>query len=99
MLCEVENEVEMDNKTQIRKILSECLDYTIGPDEITRDLSITNDLQVDSIIYIQFVVMIEEYFHIEIPDDKLEFSIYANYGDIESMIVDLIKQNSADESR
>lgn len=80
----------MDKRIQIREILAECMDGVVPIEDINPELDLIDELHMDSIIYIQFIVMIEDVFNIEIPDDKLEYTVYNCYGELEDMIVSCI---------
>lgn len=45
--------------------------YKINIDTITRELNFQNDLALNSLQLVEYVVAIEDYFNIEIPDNML----------------------------
>lgn len=62
----------MENKNmfnEVAKLISEK--YNIDIDTITRDLNFQNDLALNSLQLVEYVVAIEDHFNIEIPDNML----------------------------
>ncbi len=45
--------------------------YKLNISSITRELNFKNDLALNSLQLVEYVVMIEDYFNIEIPDNML----------------------------
>jgi acyl carrier protein len=58
-----------------------------GSGDIRPEIKVVDDLHLDSIVYILLVVMVEEAFGIEIPDEKLSYDLYKSYGDMEDMSI------------
>ena len=67
---------------KVREILCEQLDC--DPDDITLDTNIIEDLNVDSLDLVDFVMSLEDEFDKEIPDEDLEG--IKTIGDIVSYI-------------
>ena len=77
-----------ENEVIMRKKILQCLEE-IGciVDEETEDLS---EIIVDSVMYISFIVEIEELFCIEIPDEYLAQDNLMSVSDICVLVDDLI---------
>lgn len=82
----------MDNTIKIRNILSECLQGGITPEKINPDMDLNLDLNIDSIIFIEWLITIEEKFDIIIPDEQLDYAQYTLYGDLEKMVLQLVDE-------
>lgn len=87
----------MDNAIKIRNILSECLQGGIAPEEINPDMDLNLDLNLDSIIFIEWLIAIEERFDIIIPDEQLDYTQYTLYGDLEKMVLQLVDEKKKTE--
>ena len=74
----------------IKEIMSECLDGSVNPWEINAEMDIIDELHLDSIVFIQFIIMIEERFEIIVPEEVLNYSVYSKYDELENMIIGLI---------
>ncbi len=55
---------------KLRQIIAEVL--SVDPEELTENTTFVEDLCADSLDIYQIVMEIEETFHIEIPEEKLE---------------------------
>ena len=80
----------MNIQDEVRKIIAESLN--IDSEILSNDIKLIDDLEVDSIAFIQLVVEAEDEFGIEFPDDKLDFSSFITVADIESTILKLIDE-------
>ena len=83
--------VNEENKKKIREIVAQCLDNMIAPWDLTDDTQLISDLHFDSIIYISFIVMIEDQFNITIPNEGLSIVNFTTYGEMENMILSVIE--------
>lgn len=54
----------------IIRMLAETLE--ISPEEITPDLEVNVDLQLDSLQLYEFVIAIEEFYNVRLPDELLD---------------------------
>lgn len=61
--------------------------YKINIDTITRNLNFQNDLALNSLQLVEYIVAIEDHFNVEIPDNRL-FKINT-LGDL----VDFLEEN------
>lgn len=52
------------------RMLAETLE--ISPEEITPDLEVNVDLQLDSLQLYEFVIAIEEFYNVRLPDELLD---------------------------
>ncbi len=59
-----------DTFDRIKKIIIEILD--IDASKITEEASLAEDLNIDSLDYVEFIMALEEQFEIEIPDEDVE---------------------------
>lgn len=62
----------MENKNifnEVAKLISER--YNLNIESITRDLNFQNDLALNSLQLVEYVVAIEDHFNVEIPDNRL----------------------------
>ena len=57
----------------IRNILID--DYSVEPDALTADSTLSGDLELDSIELVEFGMTLEETFGVEIPDDAVTASM------------------------
>lgn len=83
--------VNEENKKKIREVVVQCLDNMIAPWDLTDDTQLISDLHFDSIIYISFIVMIEDQFNITIPNEGLSIVNFTTYGEMENMILSVIE--------
>lgn len=59
-----------DTFDRIKKIMTEISD--ISAEKITPEASFTEDLNIDSLDNVEFIMALEEQFEIEIPDEDAE---------------------------
>ena len=71
----------------IKKILVECLNNEISTKDLQSNTELVNELNLNSLIYVEFIVRVEDYFKIEISDDYLDMSKYVTYGDLEEVLL------------
>lgn len=83
--------INEENKKKIREVVAQCLDNTIAPWDLTDDTQLISDLHFDSIVYISFIVMIEDQFNITIPNEGLSIVNFTTYGEMENMILSVIE--------
>lgn len=57
----------------------------IGPEQLTPDLSLTEDLNLDSLAGMELSMSLEEKYSITITDDELES--VTTYGELEQMVL------------
>ncbi len=69
---------------KIREIISEELDIDI--DKITKDSSLVEDFDADSLDVVDIVMSIEDEFGVEIPDDAAEQ--FKTVGDVAKFVED-----------
>lgn len=63
-----------DTKERLRKVLVEALDLQREPDTIP-DTNLVNELGLDSINTIEFLIWVESEFHVEIADEDLSVDL------------------------
>lgn len=63
----------MEFENEIRKILAKAVNLTESIDRIAPDTNLT-DVGVDSLVFIQIVIEIENHFAIEFPDNNLSIA-------------------------
>ena len=80
----------------IRKIVSDIvLEYiyvNIEDSDIKDETELVADLNIDSIIYIQIVVNVEERFGIEFDDDMLDMMTITTFGKLWTGVNDIISR-------
>lgn len=59
-----------DTFDRIKKVVAEILD--IDENKINQDTSFADDLNIDSLDSVEFIMALEEQFEIEIPDEDAE---------------------------
>lgn len=59
-----------DTFDRIKKVVAEILD--IEENKITQETSFADDLNIDSLDSVEFIMALEEQFEIEIPDEDAE---------------------------
>lgn len=57
-------------KDNVIRMLAETID--VFPEEITPDLEVNVDLQLDSLELYEFVISIEDFYNIRLPDELLD---------------------------
>lgn len=60
------------------------------------EINIFNDLNYDSIQFIQLIVQIEETFNIEIPDDMLHMEIFSTISQITCIVENILNNTGED---
>lgn len=81
----------MESRPNIKEGIVVCLD-NIGV--IVNDLNLRDDLNKflpDSISYISFIVELEQYFDIEIPDEYLVDQSIQNFEDIKLVLEEVVE--------
>ncbi|MCR5012204.1 MAG: acyl carrier protein [Lachnospiraceae bacterium] len=74
---------------KITEILSELTECSVPPEEITRDTKLVADLDLSSFDVVNAIVMFEDEFNIEIPDDKI--ADLETVGDVEDFLEELTR--------
>lgn len=69
------------------KIISNITQCSYQNYEAIRELSLINDLQFDSLRFVELIVDIEMEFNIEIIDDDIDIDKLDNLKSIEAMII------------
>lgn len=69
-------------RTRIHTIVADQLG--LDPREVTENASILEDLGADSLDVVEMVMMIEEAFDLEIPDEEIE--VMRTIGDVERYV-------------
>ena len=82
----------MEKREKIKAILNECLLDCDVINNVATETDVVNNLNFDSITFIQFIIMIEDEFNCVIKDDDLNYLKYCTYGDLESMILSYIEK-------
>ena len=70
---------------QVRSILVEV--FGVDPNKVTPEANLQNDLRLDSLGIIEFIVEIEDGFGIQIPDDQIDR--FQTVGNAVNVIQDL----------
>ena len=78
------NQKEIQNK--LLKIISNITQSSYSNYETIRKLSLTNDLQFDSLKFVELIVEIETEFSIEIIDEDIDIDKLDNLENIEAII-------------
>ncbi|MCR5210212.1 MAG: acyl carrier protein [Lachnospiraceae bacterium] len=73
---------------KIVNILVELTENSVSPEDISRDTKLVSDLDLTSLDVVNAVVMFEDEFDVQIPDDKI--ADLETVGDIEEYLKDLI---------
>lgn len=80
----------MEDKTAFRikisKILGEILGHTISQSQLTDDTDLIDDLGLNSLDFLQFILKIENEFDIEIDIEKLEIRYFKKLIQLEEFI-------------
>lgn len=79
------NQKEIQNS--LLKIISNITQCSYQNYEAIRELSLINDLQFDSLRFVELIVDIEMEFNIEIIDDDIDIDKLDNLKSIEAMII------------
>lgn len=79
------NQKEIQNS--LLKIISNITQCSYQNYEAIRELSLINDLQFDSLRFVELIVDIEMEFNIEIIDDDIDIDKLDNLKSIETMII------------
>jgi len=78
----------------IKDLLVSSLGGAYTTEDLQADTQIDTELVIDSIAYIQFIVLIEEKFDCLIPDDLLDNTIFSTYGELEEKINESLLANA-----
>lgn len=54
---------------------------------ITADTDLVDDLQYDSLMFVELIIKIENEFNIEIPDEMLDIDVLRKYGFLENFLI------------
>ena len=73
---------------KIVNILVELTENSVNPEDISRDTKLVSDLDLTSLDVVNAVVMFEDEFDVQIPDDKI--ADLETVGDIEEYLKELI---------
>ncbi|MEE5990484.1 MAG: Acyl carrier protein [Firmicutes bacterium ADurb.Bin354] len=73
---------------KIVNILVELTENSVSPEDISRDTKLVSDLDLTSLDVVNAVVMFEDEFDVQIPDDKI--ADLETVGDIEEYLKELI---------
>lgn len=53
---------------------------------ITENTDLVDDLEYDSLLFVELIIEIENEFDVEVPDEMLDIDILRNYGHLESFV-------------
>lgn len=76
----------MNNKKQLVELIRKYSKVKIENEFLSNDVSLDNDLGIDSIMLLQLVVDIEDEFSISISDDELDAEVIGTFGGLLSLI-------------
>ena len=81
----------MSNKNQLIDLIGKYSKVEVNNEFLSDNLSLDNDLGIDSIMLLQLIVDIEDEFSISISDDELDTEIIGTFGGL----LDLINKKTA----
>ncbi|MFD0697443.1 phosphopantetheine-binding protein [Paenibacillus sp. GCM10027628] len=73
---------------QLRNLIVENLELAV-PKQLSETDRIYEDLNIDSIMVLQLMVYIEETFHVSIPEEDVDPSVFQTLGSLVSFIQEL----------
>lgn len=76
----------MNNQKQLIDLIGKYSKIKIENEFLSDDVSLDNDLGIDSIMLLQLVVDIEDEFSISISDDELDTEVIGTFGGLLSLI-------------
>ena len=76
----------MDYREDIKDILISSLDGAYSKEDLNANVQLSTDLVIDSISYIQFIVLVEEKYDCIIPDELLDNTLFTTYGELEEKL-------------
>lgn len=82
----MENFILLNNKKQLINLIGKYSKIEIEDEFLSDDISLDNDLGIDSIMLLQLVVDIEDEFSISISDDELDTEVIGTFGGLLSLI-------------
>jgi len=74
----------------LQRIMSQVLD--VAPEEVTPDTDFFEDLGADSMVALEAVVLIEQEFDIEVPDDRM--AEMRTFTGLEAVVEELVRKRS-----
>ena len=74
-------------KDEIKDIICEVMNYEFKPDDLNQETNLVEDLEMDSLIYIEMIIEIENRLDITIDPENLSFDLIKIYGSFEKMIL------------
>jgi len=82
-------------REEIKDLLISILDGAYTKEDLQSNTQIGTELIIDSIAYIQFIVLVEEKYDCLIPDDLLDNTIFSTYGELENRLNESLLSNVA----
>lgn len=82
-------------KDIIKETVVSTLNYRIEISDITDETNLLNDLNIDSLAYVQIIIELEEKFNIEMDDEIMDLDamqIYNNF--VNAIIKEVSKKNT-----
>lgn len=80
-------------KVKIRNIMTDELNLKL-PNVLDDESRLFDDLSIDSLMIMQIVVYVEEYFNVEIPDDSLDPNEFDTVGALVDFVENLLKESA-----
>lgn len=80
-------------KEKIAKVLSNILNKDSSQFELTDNTDLMDDLGLNSLDFLQFIIQLENEFDIEIDIEKLEIQYFKKLSLLKSFITDTLAKN------
>ena len=89
----------MDNnqnllKEKIAKVLTEVLSKNVHPNELTNEVNLIDEIGLNSLQFLQFILELESEFDVEIDVGNLDLRYFKKYRYLEKFINECIEKNN-----
>ncbi|QHI35467.1 Acyl carrier protein [Kordia antarctica] len=79
-------------KEKIAKVLTEVLSRNVQPNELTNEVDLINEIGLNSLQFLEFILEVENEFDIEIDVGNLDLRYFKKYMYLEKFISECIAE-------
>ncbi|WP_430409978.1 acyl carrier protein [Kordia sp.] len=82
-------------KEKVAKVLTEVMSKNIQPNELTDEVDLIDEIGLNSLQFLEFILELENEFDVEIDVGSLDLRYFKKYMYIEKFIKECIAKNNA----